>query len=117
MLRIERAVHFMNTIVVYALAALAEIAGCFSFWAWLRLDKSIYWLIPGMMALAAFAYVLTLIDSAAAGRAYAAYGGVYIVASLFWLWAVKRMRPDQWDAIGAGVALLGAGIIIFGPRA
>jgi small multidrug resistance family-3 protein len=107
----------MNTIVVYALAALAEIAGCFSFWAWLRLDKSIYWLIPGMMALAAFAYVLTLIDSAAAGRAYAAYGGVYIVASLFWLWAVKRMRPDQWDAIGAGVALLGAGIIIFGPRA
>ena len=116
MLRIARPVQSMKMIAVYALAALAEIAGCFSFWAWLRLDKSIYWLIPGMVALAMFAYLLTLIDSAAAGRTYAAYGGVYIVASLFWLWAVERMRPDQWDAIGAGVALLGAGIIIFGPR-
>ncbi|MPZ46583.1 MAG: YnfA family protein [Betaproteobacteria bacterium] len=106
----------MKVIAVYVLAALAEIAGCFAFWAWLRLDQSVYWLIPGMVALAAFAYLLTLIDSAAAGRAYAAYGGVYIVATLFWLWAVERVRPDQWDAIGAGVALLGAGIIIFGPR-
>ena len=106
----------MKTAVVYVLAAFAEIAGCFSFWAWLRLDKSIYWLIPGMVALAGFAHFLTLIDSAAAGRAYAAYGGVYIVASLLWLWAVERMRPDQWDAMGASVALLGAGIIIFGPR-
>jgi len=106
----------MKAVVVYVLAAFAEIAGCFAFWAWLRLDKSIYWLIPGMVALAAFAYFLTLIDSVAAGRAYAAYGGIYIMASLFWLWAVERMRPDQWDAIGASVALLGAAIIIFGPR-
>lgn len=116
MLRTARAVQSVKVVVVYVLAALAEIAGCFSFWAWLRHDKSIYWLIPGMVALATFAYLLTLIDSTAAGRAYAAYGGVYIVASLFWLWAVERMRPDQWDAIGAAVALLGAGIIIFGPR-
>jgi small multidrug resistance family-3 protein len=106
----------MKTVAVYALAALAEIAGCFSFWAWLRLDKSIYWLIPGMVALAAFAYLLTLTDTSAAGRAYAAYGGVYILASLFWLWVVERMRPDHWDALGASVALIGAGIIIFGPR-
>lgn len=69
---------------VYVLAAFAEIAGCFAFWAWLRLDRSALWLLPGMMALAAFAYLLTRIDSDFAGRAYAAYGGVYIAASLVW---------------------------------
>jgi small multidrug resistance family-3 protein len=62
------------TFLVYAGAALAEIAGCFSFWAWLRLGKSHLWLVPGMGALALFAYLLTLVPSDAAGRAYAAYG-------------------------------------------
>ena len=76
----------MTSFLIYALAALAEIAGCFAFWAWLRLDKSVWWLLPGVAALVAFAWLLTQIDSPAAGRAYAAYGGVYIVASLLWLW-------------------------------
>jgi small multidrug resistance family-3 protein len=71
--------------LIYAGAALAEIAGCFSFWAWLRLGKSHLWLVPGMGALALFAYLLTLVPMDAAGRAYAAYGGVYIVASILWL--------------------------------
>jgi small multidrug resistance family-3 protein len=106
----------MRTVVLYGLAALAEIAGCFSFWAWLRLGKPILWLVPGLASLACFAYLLTLVDSSAAGRAYAAYGGVYITASLFWLWAVERARPDRWDAVGACTALIGAGIIVFGPR-
>ncbi len=104
------------TAVAYVGAALAEIAGCFAFWAWLRLDKPVWWLVPGMLSLALFAYFLTLVDTEAAGRAYAAYGGVYIVASLGWMWSVEGMRPDRWDITGGAACLIGAAIIIFGPR-
>lgn len=107
----------MKTALIYFSAAAAEIAGCFAFWAWLRQGHSAVWLLPGAASLALFAYLLTLTDSAAAGRAYAAYGGVYIVASLIWLWTVEGIRPDRWDTIGALVALSGAAIILFGPRA
>ncbi len=107
----------MKTALIYFSAAAAEIAGCFAFWAWLRQGHSAVWLLPGAASLALFAYLLTLTDSAAAGRAYAAYGGVYIVASLVWLWTVEGIRPDRWDTIGALVALSGAAIILFGPRA
>jgi small multidrug resistance family-3 protein len=93
-----------------------EIAGCFSFWAWLRLGKSPLSLLPGMASLALFAYLLTRIDTTTAGRAYAAYGSVYIVSSICWLWVAEGARPDRWDVIGAGVALVGAGIIVFGVR-
>lgn len=104
------------TPLVYVAAALAEIAGCFAFWAWLRLDKSPWWLVPGMAALALFAWLLTLVEVEHAGRAFAAYGGVYIAASLLWLWAVEGAKPDRWDGIGAAVCLVGAAIILFGPR-
>ena len=104
------------TPLVYVGAALAEITGCFSFWAWLRLSKSPLWLLPGMASLALFARLLTLVDSNAAGRAYAAYGGVYITASLAWLWAVEGVHPDRWNATGAVLCLTGAAIILFGPR-
>lgn len=106
----------MPTIAAYIGAAVAEIAGCFAFWAWLRLDRSPLWLVPGMASLALFAYLLTLVDSDAAGRAYAAYGGVYIAASLAWLWLVEGARPDRWDLIGASICLVGAGVILLGPR-
>lgn len=79
------------------------------------MDKSPLWLIPGMLSLALFAWLLNLSDSFAAGRSYAAYGGIYILASLIWLWAVEDMRPDRWDAIGATICLLGAIIIFVGP--
>ena len=105
------------TILVYVGAAIAEIAGCFAFWAWLRLGKSSLWLAPGILSLVAFAYLLTLVDSSAAGRAYAAYGGIYISASLLWLWLVEGTRPDRWDVVGATVCIVGAGIILLGPRA
>jgi small multidrug resistance family-3 protein len=108
--------HIMITILAYVGAALTEIAGCFAFWAWLRLDKSPLWLVPGMLSLALFAYFLTLVESEAAGRAYAAYGGVYIVASIAWLWLVERHWPDKWDVIGAAVCLSGAALILFAPR-
>ena len=106
----------MTTIAVYVGAALAEIAGCFAFWAWLRLDKSVWWLVPGMVSLAIFAWLLTLADVQAAGRAYAAYGGIYVAASVMWLWAVEGVSPDRWDLIGACVVLIGAGIILFAPH-
>ena len=107
----------MRSFVIYALAALAEIAGCFAFWAWVRLAKPALWVLPGMVALVAFAYLLTRIDTLYAGRAFAAYGGVYIAASLLWLWAVEGARPDRWDATGAAFCLVGAAIILLGPRA
>jgi len=107
----------MQTIAAYIGAAIAEIAGCFAFWAWLRLDKTVWWILPGLASLALFAYLLALVDSDAAGRAYAAYGGVYIASSLVWLWLVEGVTPDRWDMIGAGVCLIGAAIIIAAPRA
>jgi small multidrug resistance family-3 protein len=106
----------MTSIAAYVGAALAEIAGCFAFWAWLRLGKSALWAIPGVVALVAFALLLTRVESSFAGRAFAAYGGVYIAASLFWLWLVEGTRPDRWDLIGAIVCLGGAAVILFGPR-
>jgi small multidrug resistance family-3 protein len=106
----------MKTALVYIGAALAEIAGCFAFWGWMRLGKPIWWLLPGLVSLIVFAYLLTLVETNAAGRAYAAYGGVYIVAPLFWLWGVEGMRPDRWDTGGAAICLIGAAVIIFGPR-
>lgn len=102
--------------LIYAGAALAEIAGCFAFWAWLRLGRSAWWAAPGLASLAVFALLLTRVESDLAGRAYAAYGGVYIAASLAWLFAVERQAPDRWDLAGATVCLIGAGLILYGPR-
>ena len=104
------------TAVTYVAAALAEIAGCFAMWSWLRSGASALWLVPGLASLALFAFLLTLVPVEAAGRAYAAYGGVYIVSSLAWLWAVEGIRPDRWDLIGSTLCLTGAAIIFFSPR-
>lgn len=105
------------TAFAYIGAALAEIAGCFAFWAWLRMDKSPLWLVPGILSLALFAWLLTLVEADHAGRAYAAYGGIYIVSAIFWMWMVEGVRPDRWDLIGGLVCLGGAALILFGPRA
>lgn len=107
----------VTSLAIYVGAAAAEIGGCFAFWAWLRLGKSVLWTGPGVVLLVVFAVVLTRVEAAYAGRAFAAYGGVYIVASLGWLWIVEQTRPDRWDGIGAAFILVGAAIILFGPRA
>ncbi len=104
-------------LLTYGLAALAEIGGCFAVWTWWRLGKSVFWLLPGAGSLMLFAWLLTLSPADHAGRAYAAYGGVYILASLGWLWAVEGFRPDRWDLLGGTVCLAGAALILWGPRA
>lgn len=106
----------MKTALIYIAAALAEIAGCFAFWAWLRLNASALWVLPGVASLCLFAYLLTVVESAFAGRAYAAYGGVYIGASLVWMWLVEKSPPDRWDVAGASLCLIGAATIIHAPR-
>lgn len=104
------------TLITYAIAALAEIAGCFAFWAWLRMNASALWLAPGVVSLILFAWLLTRIEADFAGRAYAAYGGIYIAASLLWLWLAEAKTPDRWDVVGAATCIAGALIIVLGPR-
>lgn len=104
------------TALIYLLAAAAEIGGCFAFWAWLRLGKPAWWAIPGVALLVVFALLLTRVEAEHAGRAFAAYGGVYIAASLVWLWLVEQRTPDRWDVLGAAICLIGAAVILFGPR-
>jgi len=106
----------LTSLLWYALAALGEIGGCFAFWAWQRLHKSPLWTIPGVVALIVFALALTRIEAAHAGRAYAAYGGIYILSSILWLWAAEGVAPDRWDISGAAICLTGAALILFGPR-
>lgn len=106
----------MRTPLVFLLAAFAEIAGCFAFWKVFRDGATPLLVVAGLMSLAAFAWLLTLADTQAAGRAFAAYGGVYIAASLVWLVAAEGVRPDRWDLIGGAICLAGAALILAGPR-
>ncbi|WP_020180504.1 YnfA family protein [Methylopila sp. M107] len=104
------------TAAIYIAAAIAEIAGCFAFWTVLRQGAPAIWLIGGLACLVLFAWLLTLVEVEAAGRAYAAYGGVYVAASLGWLWAVEGVRPDRWDVAGSAICVIGASVVLFGPR-
>lgn len=104
----------LTTIGLFTITALAEIFGCYTFYLWLTLKKSPLWLVPGVVSLALFAWLLTLHPSVA-GRTYAAYGGVYIAASLAWLRWVDGQSPDRWDLLGALICLTGASIILL-PR-
>lgn len=98
------------------LAALFEIGGCYAFYLWLRLGKSAWWVAPALASLTVFGLILTRVEAAYAGRAYAAYGGIYIVASLLWLALVERARPMASDWLGALLCVAGATLIVFGPR-
>ena len=97
-------------------AALFEIAGCYGFWMWLRQGKSAWWAVPAIVSLVLFALLLTKVEAAYAGRAYAAYGGIYIVTSIAWLAVVERIRPLGSDWLGLGLCVIGATIILLGPR-
>jgi small multidrug resistance family-3 protein len=106
----------LANLLAFTAAATLEIAGCFAFWVWLRRDGSASLALVGMLSLVAFAAMLTRIDVTFAGRAYAAYGGVYIAASLLWLWGVEGQRPTGADVVGALLAVAGA-IVIVGSAA
>lgn len=106
----------MSSFGWYILAALFEIAGCYALWMWLRLDRSAWWILPAAISLVVFGLLLTRIDVGFAGRAYAAYGGVYIVASLAWLAVVERTAPLWTDLVGVALCLAGTAVILFGPR-
>ena len=107
----------ITNIAVFVVAALLEIAGCFAFWLWLRRGMSSTIAALGVASLIGFAFTLTRVDSLFAGRAYAAYGGIYIAASLLWLWLVEDQHPSATDLIGAGLAVAGALVIIaFAPK-
>jgi small multidrug resistance family-3 protein len=107
--------EFLITLSLYIVTALAEIIGCYLPYLWLKEGRSIWLLVPAAASLALFAWLLTLHPSAA-GRVYAAYGGVYISVALMWLWAVDSVRPTVTDFVGVGVCLAGMFIIMFGPR-
>ena len=105
----------LRTFGLFVATALAEIVGCYLPYLWLRQGKSAWLLVPAAASLALFAWLLTL-HPQAAGRVYAAYGGVYIGVAILWLWAVDGIRPTLWDALGSAVALAGMAIIVFAPR-
>lgn len=103
------------TLALYLLAALAEIAGCFAVWSWWR-GASALWLLPGALALAGFAMLLALTPPAVAGRSFAAYGGIYVAASLAWMWAIERVQPGRADLLGVAIVLAGVAVIFWGAR-
>jgi small multidrug resistance family-3 protein len=106
----------MQSLLWFVLAAVCEIAGCYAAWMWLRLGRSPWWLVPGAASLIVFALALTRVDAAFAGRAYAAYGGIYIVSSLAWLAIVERTAPRGSDVAGAVLCIAGAAVILYGGR-
>ncbi|MEL4177973.1 YnfA family protein [Roseateles sp. PN1] len=106
---------FIKTFGLFALTALAEIVGCYFPYLWLKQGRSVWLLLPAAVSLALFAWLLSL-HPTAAGRVYAAYGGVYIAAAMLWLWLVDKVTPTTTDWVGVAVCLLGMTIIMFGSR-
>lgn len=104
---------WLQTTALFVLTALAEILGCYLPWLWLRQGRSAWLLLPAVASLALFAWLLTL-HPTAAGRAYAAYGGVYISVAILWLWWVERQAPTWTDWLGAGLCLAGSAVILLG---
>ena len=105
--------EFLKTTGLFFVTALAEILGCYLPWLWLRQQGSVWLLVPATLSLIAFVWLLTL-HPAASGRVYAAYGGVYVVTALAWLYWVDGVKLSVWDMVGAGLALLGMAIITMG---
>lgn len=105
----------LSTFALFVVTALAEIGGCYLAFLVVREGRSAFLLLPALLLLAVFAGLLTLHPSAA-GRTYAAYGGVYVAAAVVWLWLIDGVQPDRWDCVGAAVSVAGMAIIAFAPR-
>ena len=108
-------IEIIKTFGLFIVTALAEIIGCYLPYLWLKQERSVWLLVPAVISLAAFVWLLTL-HPHAAGRVYAAYGGIYVIVALIWLWAVDSIQPTTTDWVGVGVCLLGMAIIMFGSR-
>jgi small multidrug resistance family-3 protein len=105
----------LTSLALFAATALAELLGCYLVYLFMRKGQPPWLLAPAAGSLALFAWLLTL-HPHAAGRTYAAYGGIYVAASVLWLWGVDRQTPDRWDVVGALVSVIGMAIIVLGPR-
>jgi len=105
----------LKTLGLFIATAIAEIAGCYLPYLYLREGRSAWLLVPAVLSLVVFVWLLSL-HPTAAGRVYAAYGGVYVGVAVLWLWAVDRIQPTVTDLLGVGVTLVGMAIIMFGPR-
>lgn len=104
-----------KTFLLFVVTAVAEIVGCYLPYLWLKEGRSAWLLLPAAASLALFAWLLTL-HPTAAGRVYAAYGGVYVGVALMWLMLVDKVKPTTTDWVGVAVSLAGMAIIMFGPR-
>jgi small multidrug resistance family-3 protein len=109
------AMELLKAFGLFVATAVAEIVGCYLPYLWLKQGRSAWLLVPGALSLAVFAWLLSL-HPTAAGRVYAAYGGVYIGVAILWLWAVDRVQPSVTDWVGVGMSLAGMFIIMFGHR-
>lgn len=107
--------ELFKAILLFFITAIAEIVGCYLPYLWLKENKSIFFLIPAIVSLSLFVWLLTL-HPAASGRVYAAYGGVYIIVAIFWLWKIDNITPTIADIVGAIVVLIGTLVIILGPK-
>jgi small multidrug resistance family-3 protein len=105
----------VKTLGLFLVTAVAEIVGCYLPYLWLKKGASAWLLVPGAVGLALFAWLLSL-HPTAAGRVYAAYGGVYVAVAIVWLWLVDSVRPTGWDLIGVAICLVGMAVIMFSPH-
>jgi len=105
----------LRTFGLFVATAIAEIVGCYLPYLWLKKGAPVWLLLPAAVALALFVWLLTL-HPTAAGRVYAAYGGVYVATAIAWLWLAEGVRPSPWDVLGAAIAIAGMAIIMFAPR-
>lgn len=107
--------NLLTTTLLFVATAIAEIVGCYLPLLWLKGRAPLWVLVPAALSLTLFVWLLTL-HPIAAGRVYAAYGGVYVATALTWLWLVQGIHPTMWDVLGVSVAVLGMTIIMFSPR-
>jgi small multidrug resistance family-3 protein len=111
----DQPVSELKTALLFVATAVAEIVGCYLPYLWLKKGAPAWLLVPAAASLALFVWLLTL-HPTAAGRVYAAYGGVYVSVAIVWLWVVDSIRPTLWDGLGVALALVGMAIIMFAPR-
>jgi small multidrug resistance family-3 protein len=105
-----------RSLLLFALAAFAEIGGAWLVWQGVREHRGLLWIGAGVAALGLYGFVATLQPDAQFGRILAAYGGVFVAGSLAWGVVVDKFRPDRWDYVGAAICLVGVAVIMYAPR-